>query len=253
MKRKSPWFAVAVVVLLLEVLAACHAPASEASATPIPTAPVTIQTSPDTPTLSLPTPTPTPVQRPKEENHQWGCRPIGPYDRETPPGFDPTFTEELLPNQDHVPEEVQYLYDTCYNLPPALASTVSAFPSITQTCGLHTSDPAEINSLLYTSQDGAELQEKLLNALQELLESKGTDLEIVHVSGEVRLSQAYRDDPPVYEGYETLSLFWSDSVNLRDATQLKITRNFADGSKEIGYFDIDNGYCRCLSTQDFPY
>lgn len=229
--------------LVMMLLASCVAPAVENQPTPsiVPTAEVKI---------SLP-PMPTPTPIPEYEDFQvgeiiWGPKPQAP-DRATE--GDPTFYEELLPDQSHAKDFAGWVYSTCEKCPAALVAAAYAFPSITVGCHFNTSDPSEMIDILYHREDGGEIQRKLLNGLTELLTSSGTQLEVVHVSGLVRMAQGYVIEPNgVY--LTILGYSWSEPFLVRNATQLKVTRLFADGTKEIGYFDDQNDYCLSVPVED---
>lgn len=53
---------------------------------------------------------------------------------------------------------LQDFYQTNHNLPAALASTMSAFPSRVEACGVSTSDPVELTEVLYYSEHGGDIQ-----------------------------------------------------------------------------------------------
>lgn len=225
-------------VMLMTMLAACVAPTAEgeSSSSPVPTADVTLSTAP------TPSPAPATVSSNPDEflvgKIIWGPQPTENPDALT---SNPTFHEELLADQSGAQEFARMTYRRCRNGAPALASAVYAFPSIAAGCYLGTTDPAKITHTLYYSENGGEIQDKLLAGLEELLTGKGTTLEVVRVSGLVRMAQAY-----VVENrdlYSILGFSWSDPFLVEDAIQLKVTRLFADGDKEIGYFDYYEGEC----------
>lgn len=162
---------------------------------------------------------------------------------------DPTFREEVSADQSYARQFAEQVYGTCYAGPPALAAAASAFPSLASSCYLDTTDPVEITYLLYHNQNGGEIQQKLLAGLKELLTSSNTTLEIVYVSGMVRMTQAY-----VVEANGNLSvlgLSWSEPFMVLNATQLKVTHHLADGSTEIGYFDEMSNNCLSVAADAY--
>lgn len=70
------------------------------------------------------------------------------------------------------------LLEICRNQPETLAATVSAYPSILEACGLDGEMTAkQIDDLLSNGEDGGEIQQKLLDALEAKLTDGGTQFE----------------------------------------------------------------------------
>lgn len=225
--RKSLVSCLTLVSLML-LLASCAAPAVENEPSVMPTAEVTISLPPN------PTPTPIPEQREFVVGEViWGP---SEEDINTQAVGDPTFHEEPLTDQSRVEEFADWIYETCHNCPTALAAAAYAFPSIQAGCYLNTTDPAEITDILYTSTKNGEIQQQLLRNLSILLET--ADLEAVNVSGMVRMGQGYVIKPngPYFT---ILGFSWTQPFQVNNAIQLKVTRTFADGGEEIGYFTND--------------
>jgi len=177
-----------------------------------------------------------------------GCFP-GMYEYGDDFTGDPTFREELLPNQSHAQSELEYFYEGCKNLAAALASATAAFPSIAADTELDPLDPIATTEYLYYNPKGGEVQRELLSELWALLESPATQVEVVHVSGRVQMTQGYILEEKLQPN-SVVFLMWTQPFFVRDATQLKITHTHPDGTQEVGYFDSDSNYCLTVPVID---
>ncbi len=224
-----------VLVLLMFLLASCAKPAAEHEPSPTPTADATISLPPK------PTPTPIPEQREFTVGEVvWGP---SDEDTKTPTIGDPTFYATPLEDQSQNEVFADWIYKTCYNCPTALAATAYAFPSIQAGCHINAIDPIELTNALYYEENGGQIKYLLMENLKTLLDT--ADLEMVSVSGMVKMGRGYVIEPN--GPYLTILGFsWTKPFQVRDSIQLKVTRTFTDGSKEIGYFT--NDYHCCLSV-----
>lgn len=83
---------------------------------------------------------------------------------------------------------LQDFYQTNHDLPAALASTMSAFPSRVEACGVSTSDPVELTEVLYYSEYGGDIQKALLDELRNLFEDPNTRFLFVETTGVAQIT-----------------------------------------------------------------
>lgn len=88
-----------------------------------------------------------------------------------------SFTGEYL-GLDNPEDIVNALYKESVSQPHFLAQVVSRYPSLLKECGVGNLDAIDLNHRLCLSDDGAELQENLLKALKEMLESPGLNIRL---------------------------------------------------------------------------
>lgn len=253
--RKSAAILSGVMSLLL-LLSACATPAAEQGPSSPPSDHLAENNSqPTTPSEPAPVvPRPQPSSPPVSADEVTfitfgpeGCFPNSYQDDFS--GDDPTFREELLPDRDHVQSELEYFYEGCKNLAAALASATAAFPSIATDMELNPLDPIATTEYLYYNPKGGEVQQELLSELWALLESPDTQVEIVHVSGRVQMTQGYIFEEKLQPN-SVVFLMWTQPFFVRNATQLKITHTRPDGTQEVGYFDSDANYCLSVPVID---
>ncbi len=145
---------------------------------------------------------------------------------------------------------LQDFYQTNHNLPAALASTMSAFPSRVEACGVSTSDPVELTEVLYYSEHGGDIQKALLDELRNLFEDPNTRFLFVETTGVAQITQARmadEDDPdnPVME------LFWSEMSFDHDPQLLILSPDPDDTTWfNIALIDLKTGGCRCEMPND---
>lgn len=135
------------------------------------------------------------------------------------------------------------LYKICYNQPETLASTMSCFPSLLRACDVDTDDPLEIDELLSTSANGGEIQDKLLDALQQLLDNPETEMRVAVWSGRARMLGMETIDPNQPLTPANIRLFWYEETIVFSQI-LGIAHPLEDGSKEFGYYYLPGGFQR---------
>lgn len=145
---------------------------------------------------------------------------------------------------------LQDFYQTNHDLPAALASTMSAFPSRVEACGVSTSDPVELTEVLHYSEHGGDIQKALLDELHNLFEDPNTRFLFVETTGVAQITQARmadEDDPdnPVME------LFWSEMSFDHDPQLLILSPDPDDTTWfNIALIDLKTGGCRCEMPND---
>lgn len=152
------------------------------------------------------------------------------------------FAREDTRTRESYKNAIESLSETCYNLPGALASTLSAFPTAVHECGYESANPmAVLNGM-----DGAS-QKVLLNKLAEILSDPSTEYRLSTWDGKSNmlflLPRNFDDDS------KGMVLFW-DSVSVTDHHLLAIAVTYEDGHKEYGYYSLEGGFQRFIPISD---
>lgn len=152
------------------------------------------------------------------------------------------FAREDTRTRESYEDGLESFYGTCYNLPWALASTLSAFPTVVHECGFESANPMAVANAM----DGAS-QEVLLDKLLEIFNDPSTEYRVSSWSGKANmLFLVPRDDEDLSKG---LMLVW-DSVIVTDHKMVAVAVTYEDGHTEYGYYDLDSGYQRFIPISD---
>lgn len=136
------------------------------------------------------------------------------------------------------------LYESCFNMPEVLASTMSAFPTAAHECGVESANPAAIDNSL----DG-DMQTALLDKLSELIENPKTEFRYAKWSGKANMLFMMPRDGTDETNPDTMMLFW-DAVTVSDHSLLAIAVTYENGDTEYGYFDLNGGFQRFVPISD---
>lgn len=140
------------------------------------------------------------------------------------------------------------LLEICRNQPETLAATVSAYPSVLEACGLDGGMTAkQIDDLLSNGEDGGEIQQKLLDALEAKLTDGGTQFEFYQEYNTERSYYMYNmvssdaEDTPANIGLQAILTKRSGEK------QVKITVPVLDAEGnvvryEVGDFNMPCGF-----------
>lgn len=155
------------------------------------------------------------------------------------------FAREDTRTRESYKNAIESLYETCYNLPGGLASTLSAFPTAVHECGFESANPmAVLNGMDGTS------QAVLLDKLAEILNDPSTEFRLSTWDGKANmlflLPRNFDDDS------KGMVLFW-DSVSVTNHHLLAVAVTYEDGHKEYGYYNLEGGFQRFIPiSEDKP-
>lgn len=128
--------------------------------------------------------------------------------------------------------------------PEVLASTLSAFPSLITRLKIPVSDPIELEKYLENlAQDHREL---ILIGLWGMLEDEGTtEIMFGKTSGDSDMlgMEMIDEDGPLDSSNHRL--VWVKR-RFDEALQVRVTYFVDDETEEVGYFDLERGFNRCV-------
>lgn len=144
---------------------------------------------------------------------------------------------------------LQELYKMCANQPETLASTVSAFPTITMAAGFSGDTTAEaaqeIDDFLSEDEHGGATQDILLQGLKEVVESPYTEVHFTERAGKVDMLYMYQvdEEQPVTPANMRLVCLGSEPLGFYPCLEITVRQN---GDEHTGIFYLPGGFQRII-------
>lgn len=166
------------------------------------------------------------------------------------PDIYPPFGEDKSETMDSPNDAANALYRLCYEQPEVLASTMSAFPSVTGLEGLSVDHPIELDQAIEAA-DGKIVQETLLAKLKALLEADTTQVVFGYWSGPTKMIYMVKRDENAEASPANMTLQWED-VMLEDEPIFGIAVPRETGDKDFGFFAMKYGFQRVIPIIEYP-